>query len=94
MQIFCRKLHENARIWILRGRASLAPPGSANALQLWVDEQGERERLGDDLVNLSFEAEFDEKDELGTNQILALAHAKEEGWRVLQKETELQKRTY
>ena len=87
MQIFCRKLHENAIIWTLSGSAN-------DALQLWVDEQGKRERLGDDLVNLSFEAEFDEKDDLGTNQILALAHAKEEGWHVLQKETELQKRTY
>ena len=34
--IFCRKLHENERIWTPRGgRASLAPPlGSANALLL------------------------------------------------------------
>ena len=26
LQIFCRKLHENERIWTRRGRTSVAPP--------------------------------------------------------------------
>ena len=32
LQNFCRKLHENETNWTLKGRASQAPLGSANAL--------------------------------------------------------------
>ena len=31
LQTFCRKLHENERIWTPRGLASLVPPRGPNA---------------------------------------------------------------